>query len=167
MTLLDALERQIDAVRRQHLRDTVHGGGWVVARGTAAESGAVAVRQWRASWLFPAKRQHRDRVSGQWRRHHISATTLQRAIVAAAHDAGLTERITARTLRHACAMQLLRNGHDLYVVRDLLGHRDLSTTLRYLGGLDRRSTVRSPLDQLPRLSRASEASLTDARRSTD
>lgn len=167
ITLLDSLERQIEGVRRQHLRDARRGGGWVVARGTLADVGAFAVRQWRSSWLFPARRQHRDRVADQWRRDHVSATTIQRAIAAAARQAGLAKRVTAGTLRHSCAIQLLRNGYDVYVVRELLGHRDLSTTLRYLGEMDRRSTVRSPLDQLSELSRAGGTSFADARRSTD
>lgn len=167
ITLLDSLERQIEGVRRQHLRDARRGGGWVVARGTLADVGAFAVRQWRSSWLFPARRQHRDRIADQWRRDHVSATTIQRAIAAAARRAGLAKRVTAGTLRHSCAIQLLRNGYDVYVVHELLGHRDLSTTLRYLGEMDRRSTVRSPLDQLSELSRAGGTSFADARRSTD
>jgi site-specific recombinase XerD len=167
MTLSDPMERQIERVRRQHFRDARRGGGWVVARGTAAGNGALAVRQWRSSWLFPASRQHKDRFAGQWRRHHVSATTVQRAISAAAREAGLAKRVTARTLRHSCAMQLLWNGYDVYVVRELLGHRDLSTTLRFLGGMDRRPAVQSPLDHLPGLFRACGAPLTDARRFMD
>ncbi len=123
--LLEDMERQIARVRRRYFLDVRRGGGWVTPRG-AAESGACAVRQWRTSWLFPASRQHKDRATGQWRRHHVSATTVQRAIAAAACEAGIAERVTARTLRHSYAMQLLWSGYDVEVVRELLGHRDLS-----------------------------------------
>jgi integron integrase len=167
IALLGVTERQIERVRRQHFLDVRRGGGWVVVRGAAAERGTFAVRQWRTSWLFPASRQHEDRATGQWRRHHVSATTVQRAIAAAAHEAGIGERVTARTLRHSCATQLLRSGYDVEVVRELLGHRDLSTTLRHLGGMERRPAVRSPLDQLSELPRARGASSADARRSMD
>ncbi len=167
MTLLEAMERQIARVRRQYFLDVRRGGGWVTPRGAAAESGTFAVRQWRASWLFPASRQHKDHAAGQWRRHHVSATTVQRAIAAAAREAGIAERVTARTLRHSCAMQLLWSGYDVEVVRQLLGHRDLSTTLRFLGGMERRPAVRSPLDQLSAFPRARGAPFANAPRSMD
>jgi site-specific recombinase XerD len=167
MTLLEPMDRQIERVRRQHFLDVRRGGGWVVVRRATEESGTFAVRQWRSSWLFPASRQHKDRATGQWRRHHVSATTVQRAIAAAAHGAGIAERVTARTLRHSCAMQLLRSGFDVEIVRGLLGHRDLSTTLRLLGGMERRPAVRSPLDQLSKPPRARGAPFADARRAMD
>lgn len=150
--LVGAMARQIERVRRQHFLDVRRGGGWVVVRGPAAGSSTFAVREWRSSWIFPASRQHRDRISGRWRRHHVSATTVQRAIAAAARKAGLTKHVTPRTLRNSFASQLLRNGYDVQVVRTLLGHRDLSTTLRHLGGMERSPSVRSPLDRLSGLS---------------
>jgi site-specific recombinase XerD len=167
LTLLDAIERQMETVRRLHFRDVQRGGGWVVMRGAAPEHGSHAVRQWRSAWLFPARKQYRDRLAGQWRRNHVSATTVQRAIAAAAARAGLAKRVSPRVLRHSFATQLLRNGYDVYVVRELLGHRDVSTTLRYLGGMERSPAVRSPLDTLPRLAGPRGTSSTDARRSMD
>lgn len=167
LALVDAIERQVETVRRMHFRDVQRGGGWVVMRGAAMEQASFAVRQWRSTWLFPARRQYRDRHAGQWRRHHISATAVQRAIGAAAVRAGLAKRVTPRMLRRSFATQLLRNGYDVYVVRELLGHRDVSTTLRFLGGIERRPAVQSPLDTLPRLGSPRGNSFTDARRSMD
>lgn len=166
LALVEVIERQIETVRRLHLRDVQRGGGWVVTRDVASGQGSLAVRQWRSAWLFPARRQYRDRRSGQWRRHHVSATTVQRAIASAAR-ACLAKRVTPRVLRHTFAMQLLRNGCDVYVVRELLGHRDVSTTLRYLAGMERSPAVRSPLDTLPRLGSPHGTFFTDARRSRD
>ena len=140
--LRDAVAAQVEAVRRQHLRDVVSGGGYV----EHSESPRVA-RDWRWTWLFPAARQHVDRASGQRRRHHVDVTTIQRAVARAGRAAGLTLRVTPRLLRHSFAMHLLRTGSDARVVQDLLGHRDLSTTLEYLRPGDGiRGGVRSPLD---------------------
>lgn len=167
LALVDVIERQIERVRRMHFLDVRRGGGWVVMRGAALERGSLAVRQWRSTWLFPARRRYRDRIAGQWRRHHVSATSVQRTIASAAVRAGLAKRVTPRMLRHSFATQLLRNGYDVYVVRDLLGHRDVSTTLRFLGGIERSPAVRSPLDTLSRLGSPRGTSVTDARRSME
>jgi integron integrase len=142
--LRQALAAQIEVVRRQHTRDTVAGGGYVEWPGGDAR----AVRDWRMAWLFPAARSHIHRSTGQRRRHHIHATTLQRAVAAAARAAGLVRlrRVTPRTLRHTFAMHLLRSGNDVRVVQELLGHRDVSTTMAYVRWVDGGSGVRSPLD---------------------
>jgi integron integrase len=140
-TLRDAIAAQIDAVRRQHLRDVFSGGGYV----EHFTSPRVA-RDWRWTWLFPAARQLLDRASGQRRRHHVDVTTIQRAVARAGRAAGLTTRVTPRMLRHSFAMHLLRTGSDARVVQDLLGHRDLSTTLEYLRPGEGIRRTRSPLD---------------------
>ncbi len=140
--LRQAMAAQIDVVRRQHTRDTLAGGGYVEWPGGDER----AVRDWRMAWLFPAARSHIHRPTGQRRRHHIHATTLQRAVAAAARSAGLVRRVTPRTLRHTFAMHLLRSGSDVRVVQELLGHRDLSTTMEYVRWVDGGSGVRSPLD---------------------
>jgi integron integrase len=143
--LRDAIAAQIDAVRRQHSRDARAGGGYIEWPGGTTR----AVRDWRFAWLFPAARQRVHRLTGQRRRHHIAGTTLQRAVAAAARAAGLVRRVTPRTLRHTFAMHLLRSGSDVRVVQELLGHRDLSTTMEYVRSGDGRSGVRSPLDVAP------------------
>lgn len=146
--LRDGMVAQIDAVRRQHLRDVQRGGGYVVLPNAFGRKSPSAVRDWRWAWVFPAAREYVDPSAGQRRRHHVFATTIQRVIADAARRAGLTKRVTPHTLRHSFATQLLRAGYDARTVQELMGHRDLSTTMRYLHVVDRGMGVRSPLDAL-------------------
>ena len=137
---------QIERVRRLHGRDVQRGGGYVTLPGAFDRKSPMVSRDWRWTWLFPASRQYVDGVTGQRRRHHVFDTTIQRAVSDAARRAGLTKRVTPHTLRHSFATQLLRNGYDIRTVQELLGHRDVSTTMIYLHALDEGVGVRSPLD---------------------
>lgn len=144
--LRDVLAAQVNRVRRQHGRDVQAGGGYVVLPYEIAREHPIAVRDWRWAWLFPSARQHVDAVTGQRRRHHVFHRTVQRAVARAARRAGLSKHVTPRTLRHSFTTQMLRSGYSAPKVQELLGHSDLSTTMRYLHVTDRSVRVRSPLD---------------------
>lgn len=144
--LREAMAKQLDRVRCAHLRDVQRGGGYVVLPDAFDRKSPTAARDWRWAWVFPAAREYRDGRTGQRRRHHVFDTTIQRAVADAAREAGLTKRVTPQTLRHSFATQLLKSGHDVRTVQELMGHRDLSTTMRYLHVVDRGMGVRSPLD---------------------
>jgi integron integrase len=144
--LREALAAQVDRVRHQHGRDVQAGGGYVVLPYAFDRKSPTAVRDWRWAWVFPSRRQYVDGETGKRRRHHVFDTTIQRAVEVAARRAGLSKRVTPHTLRHSFATQLLRSGYDARTVQELMGHRDLSTTMRYLHVLDRGAGVRSPLD---------------------
>ncbi|MDF2771745.1 MAG: integron integrase [Geminicoccaceae bacterium] len=146
--LREAMVAQIDAVRRQHMRDVQRGGGYVVLPNAFDRKSLPAARDWRWTWVFPAAREYVDARTGQRRRHHVFDTTIQRVVAEAARRAELTKRVTPHTLRHSFATQLLRAGYDARTVQELMGHRDLSTTMRYLHVVDRGMGVRSPLDAL-------------------
>jgi site-specific recombinase XerD len=85
---------------------------------------------------------------GERRRHHLHESAVQRAVAAAAERSGINKRATCHTFRHSFATHLLEAGSDIRTVQELLGHRDVSTTMLYTHVLNRgRLGVRSPIDQ--------------------
>ena len=81
------------------------------------------------------------------RRHHLDPSTLQRAVKQAAQKAGIPKRVSCHTFRHSFATHLLQNGYDIRTVQELLGHKDVRTTMIYTHVLQRGGmAVRSPLD---------------------
>ena len=100
-------------------------------------------------WVFPAARPFVDRGTGQRRRHHLHESVLQRAVREAARRAGIAKRATCHTFRHSFATHLLEDNHDIRTVQELLGHRDVSTTMIYTHVLNRGPAgVRSPADRM-------------------
>jgi site-specific recombinase XerD len=89
-----------------------------------------------------------DPLSGKERRHHLDEKVLQRAVKTAVREAGLRKPASCHTLRHSFATHLLQSGYDIRTVQELLGHKDVSTTMIYTHVLNRGGRgVVSPLDQ--------------------
>jgi integron integrase len=143
------LLRQLAAVRTQHERDIAEGVGWVDLPGALGVKYPAAGREWGWQWVFPASRWYVDPVTGQRRRHHLHETVVQRAFHEAVRAVGLAKRASCHTLRHSFATHLLETGYDIRTVQELLGHRDVRTTMIYTHVLRRGGFgVRSPADTL-------------------
>lgn len=108
-----------------------------------------ASREWPWQFVFPAGRVCRDPRWGGPTRFHLHESAVQREVKAAVRRAGLSKRVSCHTLRHSFATHLLEDGYDIRTVQELLGHRDVSTTMIYTHVLRRGAMgVRSPADAL-------------------
>jgi integron integrase len=148
--LRDPLVRHLERVGDLHRRDLAHGYAGVPLPDALARKYPNASREWCWQWVFPAARLTRDPRSGRGMlRYHLHPTVLQRSVKEAARLAGITKRVTCHTFRHSFATHLLEDGADIRTVQELLGHRELRTTMIYTHVIDRGPLgVRSPADRL-------------------
>jgi integrase len=128
-----------------HQEDLAAGFGRVWLPDAIDRKFPAASCDWRWQWIFPAPTRWKSETTEG--RHQYHETNVQRTVTRAVRSAGIDKRASCHTFRHSFATHLLERGHDIRTVQELLGHRDVSTTMIYTHVLRHRARgVHSPLD---------------------
>ena len=147
--LLDPLRRHLADVQRVHSEDLQAGIGQVVLPDALGTKYPNAGREWAWQFVFPASRICQDPRFGPPSRFHLHESAVQKGIALAARRSGVVKHVGPHTFRHTFVTHLLEDGYDIRTVQELLGHKDVSTTMVYTHVLNRGTLgVKSPADRL-------------------
>lgn len=147
-SVIGPLKLHLAKVKAQHNQDIAAGFGSVELPGLLAKKYPNAEYEWAWQYVFPAGKMSRDPRSGIVRRHHLYETSVQKAVRAAARSAGISKPVGPHTFRHSFATHLLQAGYDVRKIQELLGHKDLKTTMVYTHVAIIGAGIKSPADCL-------------------
>jgi integron integrase len=146
-SLVEPLKRHLEVVADLHKQDLKEGFGEVYLPNALDVKYKNAATEFSWQYVFPSPVRSVDPISKRTRRHHLDPTIIQKAVRLAAKQIGINKLVSPHTFRHSFATHLLQNGYDIRTVQELLGHKDVKTTMIYTHVLQRGGlAVKSPLD---------------------
>lgn len=146
--LITPLQKHLQQVRLLHEQDLADGYGRAPLPNALMRKYPNADREWGWQWVFPASSRYQDRDDKIWRRHHLHESCVQKAVKQAVRRTGIPKKVGCHTFRHSFATHLLEDGYDIRTVQELLGHKDVKTTMIYTHVLNKGGLgVKSPLDE--------------------
>jgi integron integrase len=142
------LHAHLERIKELHRQDLAAGGGRVYLPFALKRKYSNSEKDWIWQYVFPAVKPSLDPLSGEMRRHHVSEKNLQNAVKLAIRASGIKKAASCHTFRHSFATHLLEDGYDIRTVQELLGHKNVATTMLYTHVLNRPGLhIRSPLDR--------------------
>lgn len=148
-SLIESLQDHLHFVKLLHRQDLERGFGSVNLPFALERKYPNADKEWIWQYIFPSEQVSKDPRTEAFHRHHLHESSVQKAVKDAARKSGIDKKISCHTFRHSFATHLLQNGYDIRTVQELLGHKDVKTTMIYTHVLNKGAkAVRSPLDNV-------------------